>query len=102
MARNSLAEIPARSRAFLAASMDMVITSSSSPGTAFSLTGKPEALPPTQTRAPSFAGGQTHVPALDALGGEGAQRGEVLCQSHRDDDLRKISRGLDTHQLDGG
>ncbi len=55
-ARISTGSIWARFMAFRAASMDMVITSSSRPGTAFSLIGKPEALPPTHMRATSLAG----------------------------------------------
>src|SRR5574341_2368689 len=47
-ARNSVGSIWARFMALRAASMDIVITSSSSPGTAFSLIGKPT-LPPVHT-----------------------------------------------------
>src|SRR5512133_2664507 len=54
-ARISVGSIWARFIALRAASMDMVITSSSSPGTAFSLMGSPP-LPSVQTRATSLAG----------------------------------------------
>ncbi len=55
-ARISAGSIPARFMALRTASSDMVITSSSSPGTAFSLMGRPEVLPPVQMRATSLAG----------------------------------------------
>src|SRR5512138_793702 len=54
-ARISVGSIWARFIALRAASMDIVITSSSSPGTAFSLMGVPP-LPSVQTRATSLAG----------------------------------------------
>src|SRR3990170_5152860 len=54
-ARNSFGSIWALFTALRAASMDMVITSSSTPGTDFSLTG-PASLPPFQMRETSVAG----------------------------------------------
>ena len=54
-ARRSVGSIWARFIALRAASIDMVMTSSSIPGTAFSLIGSPP-LPPVQTRATSLAG----------------------------------------------
>jgi hypothetical protein len=54
-ARSSCGSIPARAMALRAASIDIVATSSSRPGTAFSLMGRP-ALPPIHTRETSRAG----------------------------------------------
>ena len=54
-ARSSCGSIPARAMALRAASIDIVATSSSRPGTAFSLMGSPP-LPPIQTRATSRGG----------------------------------------------
>ena len=64
-ARNSVGSIWARSMALRAASMDMVITSSSRPGTAFSLMGSP--LVSACPYAGDFLGGQTitrHIRAV--------------------------------------
>jgi len=54
-ALNCSGEISARLSALRAASMDMVITSSSKPATAFSVTGRPSSFPP-QMRAISTPG----------------------------------------------
>src|SRR5512142_1272259 len=54
-ARSSWGSICALDMALRAASMDIVATSSSSPGTAFSLIGTPP-LPPVHTRDTSLAG----------------------------------------------
>jgi len=53
--------IPARLRAFCAASIDMVITSSSGPATAFSCTGVPPNPPSTHAPLRAPGGGSAHV-----------------------------------------
>ncbi|MNY12318.1 hypothetical protein D3C86_1453900 [compost metagenome] len=43
---------------------------------------------------------QRHVPALDAFGGQCAQRAQVLRQAHGHRNLAQLLRGLHAHDLE--